>query len=134
MLMHRQRLAISMKGRVHDRSRVIEKVDEDIVAIRAGLNSLASANGRNAQVLRGERPYQTGSPICESNAVHRFTPRWESAWTMSIQLKAENGAICTLALSFNVAPLPALRSNKLKNKIVLEVHFAIDSYDQPRQP
>jgi hypothetical protein len=40
MLMHRQRLAISIKGRVYERSPVIEKVDQDIAAIQAGLKQL----------------------------------------------------------------------------------------------
>jgi hypothetical protein len=40
MLMHRQRLAISIKGRVYDRSLVIEKVDQDIAAIQDGLKRL----------------------------------------------------------------------------------------------
>jgi hypothetical protein len=40
MLMHRQRLAISIRGRVYGRSLVIEKVDQDIAAIQDGLKRL----------------------------------------------------------------------------------------------
>jgi hypothetical protein len=49
MLMHRQRLAITMKGRVYDRSPVIKKVDEDIAAIQAGLKRLTATNEATAQ-------------------------------------------------------------------------------------
>jgi hypothetical protein len=49
MLMHRQRLAISIKGRVYDRSQVIEKADEDFAAIQAGLKRLTAANQAAAQ-------------------------------------------------------------------------------------
>ena len=49
MLLHRQRLAFSIKGRVCDRSPVTEKVDEDIAAIQAGLKLLAGTNQAAAQ-------------------------------------------------------------------------------------
>jgi hypothetical protein len=49
MLMHRQRLAIGIKGTVYDRSLVIEKVDEDIAAIQAGLKRLTATNQVAAQ-------------------------------------------------------------------------------------
>jgi hypothetical protein len=49
MLMHRQRLAISIKGRVYDRSLVIEKVDQDIAAIQAGLRRLTATSQAAAQ-------------------------------------------------------------------------------------
>lgn len=42
--MHRQRLAISIKGRVYDRSPVFEKADEDIAAIQAGLKRFTATN------------------------------------------------------------------------------------------
>jgi len=46
--------------------------------------------------------YQTGSPIIKANAVQGpINPALGIAMDMSIQLKAENGAICTLSLSFN---------------------------------
>jgi 2-hydroxy-4-carboxymuconate semialdehyde hemiacetal dehydrogenase len=46
--------------------------------------------------------YQTGSPIVKANAVQGpIHPALGIAMDMSIQLKAENGAICTLSLSFN---------------------------------
>jgi len=46
--------------------------------------------------------YQTGSPIVKANAVQGPThPTLGIAMDMSIQLKAANGAICTLSLSFN---------------------------------
>ena len=46
--------------------------------------------------------YQTGSPIVKANAVAGpIHPTLGIAMDMSIQLKAENGAICTLSLSFN---------------------------------
>ena len=46
--------------------------------------------------------YQTGSPIVKANAVQGpINPHLGIAMDMSIQLKAENGAICTLSLSFN---------------------------------
>ena len=46
--------------------------------------------------------YQTGSPIVKANAVQGpIHPTLDIAMDMSIQLKAENGAICALSLSFN---------------------------------
>ena len=46
--------------------------------------------------------YQAGSPIVKANAVQGpIHPTLGIAMDMSIQLKAENGAICTLSLSFN---------------------------------
>jgi 2-hydroxy-4-carboxymuconate semialdehyde hemiacetal dehydrogenase len=46
--------------------------------------------------------YQTGSPIVTANAVQGpIHPELGIAMDMSIQLKAANGAICTLSLSFN---------------------------------
>ncbi|WP_423460064.1 Gfo/Idh/MocA family oxidoreductase [Ottowia sp. VDI28] len=46
--------------------------------------------------------YQAGSPIVKANAVQGpVHPELGIAMDMSIQLKAANGAICTLSLSFN---------------------------------
>ena len=46
--------------------------------------------------------YQTGSPIVKANAIQGpIHPVLGIAMDMSIQLKAANGAICTLSLSFN---------------------------------
>ena len=46
--------------------------------------------------------YQAGSPIVAANAVQGpIHPALGIAMDMSIQLKAANGAICTLSLSFN---------------------------------
>ncbi len=46
--------------------------------------------------------YQAGSPIVQANAVQgSIHPALGIAMDMSIQLKAANGAICTLSLSFN---------------------------------
>ncbi len=46
--------------------------------------------------------YQAGSPIVQANAVQGpIHPNLGIAMDMSIQLKAANGAICTLSLSFN---------------------------------
>lgn len=46
--------------------------------------------------------YQTGSPIVRANALQGpVNPELGIAMDMSIQLQAENGAICTLSLSFN---------------------------------
>jgi 2-hydroxy-4-carboxymuconate semialdehyde hemiacetal dehydrogenase len=46
--------------------------------------------------------YQCGSPIVKANAVQgAIHPALGIAMDMSIQLKAANGAICTLSLSFN---------------------------------
>ena len=46
--------------------------------------------------------YQAGSPIVRANAVQGpIHPTLGIAMDMSIQLKAANGAICTLSLSFN---------------------------------
>jgi 2-hydroxy-4-carboxymuconate semialdehyde hemiacetal dehydrogenase len=46
--------------------------------------------------------YQTGSPIVKANAIQGpIHPTLGIALDMSIQLKAANGAICTLSLSFN---------------------------------
>ncbi len=46
--------------------------------------------------------YQTGSEIVQANAIQGpIHPKLGIAMDMSIQLKAANGAICTLSLSFN---------------------------------
>ncbi|MGW7446615.1 Gfo/Idh/MocA family oxidoreductase [Kitasatospora sp. NPDC054795] len=46
--------------------------------------------------------HQTGSPIVQANAIQGpIHPELGIAMDMSIQLRAENGAICTLSLSFN---------------------------------
>lgn len=46
--------------------------------------------------------YQCGSPIVQANAIQGPKhPELGIAMDMSIQLKAQNGAICTLSLSFN---------------------------------
>ena len=46
--------------------------------------------------------YQAGSPIVRANAVQGpIHPQLGIAMDMSVQLKAANGAICTLSLSFN---------------------------------
>lgn len=46
--------------------------------------------------------HQTGSPIVQANAIQGpIHPDLGIAMDMSIQLRAENGAICTLSLSFN---------------------------------
>ena len=46
--------------------------------------------------------YQAGSPIVQANAVQGpIHPALGIAMDMSIQLRAANGAICTLSLSFN---------------------------------
>lgn len=46
--------------------------------------------------------YQAGSPIVKANAIQGpIHPELGIALDMSIQLLAENGAICTLSLSFN---------------------------------
>ena len=46
--------------------------------------------------------YQCGSPVVQANAVQGpIHPGLGIAMDMSIQLKAANGAICTLSLSFN---------------------------------
>jgi 2-hydroxy-4-carboxymuconate semialdehyde hemiacetal dehydrogenase len=46
--------------------------------------------------------YQTGSPVVQANAIQGpLHPDLGIALDMSIQLKAANGAICTLSLSFN---------------------------------
>ncbi len=46
--------------------------------------------------------YQTGSPVVQANAVQGpIHPELGIAMDMSIQLRAESGAICTLSLSFN---------------------------------
>lgn len=46
--------------------------------------------------------YQCGSPVVKANAVQGpIHPELGIAMDMSIQLQAENGAICTLSLSFN---------------------------------
>jgi len=46
--------------------------------------------------------YQTGSPVVRANAVAGpLHPTLGIAMDMGIQLKADNGAICTLSLSFN---------------------------------
>ncbi|WP_313072537.1 Gfo/Idh/MocA family oxidoreductase [Melaminivora sp.] len=46
--------------------------------------------------------YQAGSPIVQANAIQGpIHPELGIAMDMSIQLKAANGALCTLSLSFN---------------------------------
>ncbi|MFJ6939694.1 Gfo/Idh/MocA family oxidoreductase [Streptomyces sp. NPDC101132] len=46
--------------------------------------------------------YQTGSPIVQANAIQGpVHPELGIAMDLSVQLRAESGAICTLSLSFN---------------------------------
>jgi 2-hydroxy-4-carboxymuconate semialdehyde hemiacetal dehydrogenase len=46
--------------------------------------------------------YQAGSPIVQANAIQGpIHPELGIAMDMSVQMRAENGAICTLSLSFN---------------------------------
>ena len=46
--------------------------------------------------------YQCGSPVVQANAIQGpLSPTLGIAMDMSIQMKAANGAICTLSLSFN---------------------------------
>ena len=46
--------------------------------------------------------YQCGSPVVKANAIQGpIHPELGIAMDMSIQMQAENGAICTLSLSFN---------------------------------
>lgn len=46
--------------------------------------------------------YQAGSPVVKANVIQGpIHPELKIAMDMSIQLKAANGAICTLSLSFN---------------------------------
>ncbi len=46
--------------------------------------------------------YQCGSPVVQANAIQGpIHPTLGISMDMSIQLKADNGAICTLSLSFN---------------------------------
>jgi len=46
--------------------------------------------------------YQAGSPVVQANAMQGpIHPTLGIAMDMSIQLKAANGAVCTLSLSFN---------------------------------
>ncbi|MEP0201738.1 MAG: Gfo/Idh/MocA family oxidoreductase [Halioglobus sp.] len=46
--------------------------------------------------------YQAGSPIVKANAIQGpIHPELGIALDMSVQMQAENGAICTLSLSFN---------------------------------
>jgi 2-hydroxy-4-carboxymuconate semialdehyde hemiacetal dehydrogenase len=46
--------------------------------------------------------YQCGSPVVQANAIQGpIHPGLGIAMDMSIQLRAANGAICTLSLSFN---------------------------------
>ncbi|MFE0648306.1 Gfo/Idh/MocA family oxidoreductase [Streptomyces sp. NPDC059534] len=46
--------------------------------------------------------YQTGSPIVQANALQGpIHPELGIAMDMSVQLRAANGALCTLSLSFN---------------------------------
>ncbi|MCF2531021.1 Gfo/Idh/MocA family oxidoreductase [Yinghuangia soli] len=46
--------------------------------------------------------YQAGSPVVQANAIQGpIHPELGIAMDMSIQLRAESGAICTLSLSFN---------------------------------
>lgn len=46
--------------------------------------------------------YQTGSPVSEANILQGpIHPELRIAMDMSIQLKTESGALCTLSLSFN---------------------------------
>jgi hypothetical protein len=48
MLMHRQRLAIGIKGRGLHHSLVGEKIDEDIAAIQVGLSRIIGTNPARA--------------------------------------------------------------------------------------
>ncbi|MFI5764046.1 Gfo/Idh/MocA family oxidoreductase [Streptomyces sp. NPDC051563] len=76
---------------------------------RSNLNALGQARSWTDHLLWHHAAhtvdlfaYQTGSPIVQANAIQGpIHPELGIAMDMSIQLRAENGAICTLSLSFN---------------------------------
>ena len=76
---------------------------------RANMNALGQARSWTDHLLWHHAAhtvdlfaYQAGSPIVQANAVQGpIHPQLGIAMDMSIQLKAANGAICTLSLSFN---------------------------------
>ncbi len=76
---------------------------------RTNTNALGQARSWNDHLLWHHAAhtvdlfaYQCGSPIVQANAIQGpIHPTLGIAMDMSIQLKAANGAICTLSLSFN---------------------------------
>ncbi|MEY9872028.1 2-hydroxy-4-carboxymuconate semialdehyde hemiacetal dehydrogenase [Streptacidiphilus sp. MAP12-33] len=76
---------------------------------RTNLNALGQARSWTDHLLWHHAAHtvdlfahQTGSPIVQANAIQGpIHPELGIAMDMSIQLRAENGAICTLSLSFN---------------------------------
>ena len=76
---------------------------------RTNMNALGQSRGWTDHLLWHHAAhtvdlfaYQAGSPIVKANAVQGpIHPTLGIAMDMSIQLKAANGAICTLSLSFN---------------------------------
>ena len=76
---------------------------------RSNLNALGQARSWTDHLLWHHAAhtvdlfaYQCGSPVVQANAVQGpIHPMLGIAMDMSIQLKAANGAICTLSLSFN---------------------------------
>ena len=76
---------------------------------RSNLNALGQARSWTDHLLWHHAAhtvdlfaYQCGSPVVQANAVQGpIHPALGIAMDMSIQLKAANGAICTLSLSFN---------------------------------
>jgi len=81
MLMHRQRLAISIKGKVYDRSPVIEKIDEDIAGLHnrwsvrhgQGNGARKGASRRSARQRTRKRMLLSGS--WRGQATERFNRR-----------------------------------------------------------
>ncbi len=78
--------------------------------------------------------YQAGSPVVKYHALEGPThPELGIAMDMSIQLKAESGALCTLALSFNNnGPLGTFfRYIGDTGTYVARYDDLVDGYDQP---
>ena len=96
--------------RVVDGSFHVQQMDVQTYFLRRqNLNALGQARSWTDHLLWHHAAhtvdlfaYQSGSPIVQANAVQGpIHPELGIAMDLSIQLRAESGAICTLSLSFN---------------------------------
>ena len=72
MLMHRQRLAVGIKGRGCHHSRAAEKIDEDIAAIQAGLNRIIAADPTRASLNLALRTEMAPAAVAQATPTQRF--------------------------------------------------------------
>jgi hypothetical protein len=69
MLMHRQRLAVGIKGRGCHHSLAAAKIEEDIAAIRAGLNRITGMNPSRASLSLALHTEMAPAPAAVAQAM-----------------------------------------------------------------